>query len=521
MAETTFFYNTGGRDEQMQLLLESRALKKVLDITDCITEVTWETVRIGVPSKLCFTVLKTDGLNFQEGDHAVWKDGGEVLFRGVVFTKDKNHRGEIQVICYDSLRYLKAKQSYNFTGKNAGDIIAKISGDMGLKCGQLENTGYVIPSLIADETTCLDTIARALELTGEATGRSYCFYDKDGALTLTASTKMVSPYILGTESFAEGYTYRTSIDDGVYNYVKLVRPNELTGQGDAYVAAGNDAIAKWGKLQYYERVNDELNGAQIKEMARKILLRDNRLQRHLYLSCMGISQIRAGQVVKIRIPDMGELSTDDYLTVERARHIWNRKHRMELEFSIFREADLNYAITMSEFSEYIDVTKKEIKETTKKSSGGTKKTSDGDDGDTGSSSGKYRLPFHGTWRVSTPFGKTGKSWSCGWHTGVDYVGMSDKTVYAICSGKVEKVSRSGSYGNHVIIRHIDGYRSLYAHLASIRVSVGQSVTTNTKVGIEGQTGNAFGVHLHLELHKGAYRYPPSPKINPHVYILTH
>ena len=80
---------------------------------------------------------------------------------------------------------------------------------MGLKCGQLENTGYVIPSLIADETTCLDTIARALELTGEATGRSYCFYDKDGALTLTASTKMVSPYILGTESFAEGYTYRT------------------------------------------------------------------------------------------------------------------------------------------------------------------------------------------------------------------------------------------------------------------------------------------------------------------------
>ena len=47
MAETTFFYNTGGRDEQMQLLLESRALKKVLDITDCITKVTWETVRIG------------------------------------------------------------------------------------------------------------------------------------------------------------------------------------------------------------------------------------------------------------------------------------------------------------------------------------------------------------------------------------------------------------------------------------------------------------------------------------------
>ena len=83
------------------------------------------------------------------------------------------------------------------------------------------------------------------------------------------------------------------------------------------MAAGNDAIAKWGKLQYYERVNDELNGAQIKEMARKILLRDNRLQRHLYLSCMGNFSNSSGTSGKNSYSRYGELSTDDYLTVER------------------------------------------------------------------------------------------------------------------------------------------------------------------------------------------------------------
>lgn len=517
MAESIISYQNGPRMEQMKLLVESRVIRKVLDITDCITTVEWETVRIGAPAKFCFTVLKTDGVNFHEGDSVVWQDGNDILFRGVVFRKEKNHLGEISVTCYDCLRYLKAKQSYNFTGKTAGEMIAKIGGDMGLSCGSLENTGYGIPSLIADDQTCMDTIAKALELTGMATGRSYCFYADNGKLTLKAATKMVSPYILGSESFAEGYSYCTSIDDGVYNYIKLVRPNELTGLGDAYVAAGNDSISRWGKLQYYERVNHELNGAEIREMAKKLLLRDNRLQRHLLLQCMGISQIRAGQVVCIDIPDMGEIAAAGFLTVERARHVWNQGHRMELEFSIFREADLKYAITMSEFSEYIDVVKKEP--ASEKASGGTKKTKDGGSG--GGGSGKYRLPFHGTWRVSTPFGKTGKYWSCGWHTGVDYVGMSDKTVYAISSGKVTKIGRSGSYGNHVIIRHGDGYSSLYAHLAKISVSNGQSVTTNTKVGIEGQSGNAHGVHLHLELHKGSYRYPPSPRINPHVYILTH
>lgn len=87
-------------------------------------------------------------------------------------------------------------------------------------------------------------------------------------------------------------------------------------------------------------------------------------------------------------------------------------------------------------------------------------------------------------------------------------GMDDKNVCAIADGVVESVNAHGkSYGKHVCIKHADGMVSLYAHLSSVAVKVGQSIKIGQKVGVMGATGNASGAHLHLELHQGRYRYP--------------
>ena len=87
-------------------------------------------------------------------------------------------------------------------------------------------------------------------------------------------------------------------------------------------------------------------------------------------------------------------------------------------------------------------------------------------------------------------------------------GMDDKNVCAIADGVVESVNAHGkSYGKHVCIKHADGMVSLYAHLSSVAVKVGQSIKIGQKVGVMGATGNASGAHLHLGLHEGRYRYP--------------
>lgn len=99
-----------------------------------------------------------------------------------------------------------------------------------------------------------------------------------------------------------------------------------------------------------------------------------------------------------------------------------------------------------------------------------------------------------------------------WHHALDIVnGGADQTVCAVAAGIVEvadAVPNSNWYGNHVRIRHADGYWSSYSHMESTPlVSVGQSVAASTPLGKIGNTGNpSYGRHLHLEiLHGGTNR----------------
>lgn len=124
---------------------------------------------------------------------------------------------------------------------------------------------------------------------------------------------------------------------------------------------------------------------------------------------------------------------------------------------------------------------------------------------------RYQYPFRGRNRITCPYGKPGK-WSAGWHIGTDIVGDDDKTIYPIACGTVESINAHGrAYGNHVCVRHPDGNVSLYAHMSKVSVKVGQAVTLDTPLGIMGATGNANGAHLHLELHRGKYKYPQGYK----------
>lgn len=133
----------------------------------------------------------------------------------------------------------------------------------------------------------------------------------------------------------------------------------------------------------------------------------------------------------------------------------------------------------------------------------------------------YQKPFKGGYTITCVYGKKG-SWSCGYHSGLDMVATGDKTVYPVHSGKVVSVNKLGSsYGNHVLIDHGDGYLSLYAHLESVNVSEKQQVTTSTSLGKMGWTGNVKpagpdGAHLHLEIHKGSYKYPAT--IDPQEFL---
>lgn len=87
------------------------------------------------------------------------------------------------------------------------------------------------------------------------------------------------------------------------------------------------------------------------------------------------------------------------------------------------------------------------------------------------------------------------------HRGIDIARPSNYNILASDNGVVVAAGVSGTYGNRIVINHKNGYTTLYGHLSSIKVSVGQVVEKGSVIGIMGSTGNSTGTHLHFEVEK--------------------
>ena len=101
------------------------------------------------------------------------------------------------------------------------------------------------------------------------------------------------------------------------------------------------------------------------------------------------------------------------------------------------------------------------------------------------------------------------------HTGIDLVEPFGTPVYAADDGIVALVGNTSSgYGNYVVIAHAGGLDTLYGHLSTSLVKVGQGVTQGTVVGLEGSTGNSTGAHVHFELRINQKPVNPAPYLPP-------
>lgn len=91
----------------------------------------------------------------------------------------------------------------------------------------------------------------------------------------------------------------------------------------------------------------------------------------------------------------------------------------------------------------------------------------------------------------------------GWrHTGIDIACSMGANVYAAEEGVVEKAwFNRGGYGNHIILKHSDGAKTLYGHLKAggILVSPGEYVKKGQVIGLMGSTGRSTGPHIHFEV----------------------
>ena len=95
------------------------------------------------------------------------------------------------------------------------------------------------------------------------------------------------------------------------------------------------------------------------------------------------------------------------------------------------------------------------------------------------------------------------------HAGMDFSAKTGTPIYATGDGKVFKVSKSKrGYGNHVVIDHGFGYKTLYAHMSKTAVKRNQKVSRGDIIGFVGNTGKSVAPHLHYEVHKDGKKINP-------------
>lgn len=125
-------------------------------------------------------------------------------------------------------------------------------------------------------------------------------------------------------------------------------------------------------------------------------------------------------------------------------------------------------------------------------------------------------PGRGNWAWPAPADSShllsGNNFSS-WHPGVDMMELEHWPIVAADTGVVAYVGWSPvGYGNLVVIDHLNGWTTRYAHLeAQLMVRCGDQVVGGQQIGWADSTGNSTGPHLHFEM-----RYNGSP-VDPHTY----
>lgn len=125
--------------------------------------------------------------------------------------------------------------------------------------------------------------------------------------------------------------------------------------------------------------------------------------------------------------------------------------------------------------------------------------------------GVWAWPTAKPYSITSPYG-----WRWGkLHEGLDISGTGcGSPIYAANNGIVTVASYTSTNGNYIYIDHNNGYFTLYAHMTSLNVVQGQAVAMGDKIGTMGETGYAFGCHLHFAVSLGKPYSSGSRFINP-------
>lgn len=292
-------------------------------------DVKWEVSADGSAGKLTFDVYADGILKVQEGNEVRLKYNEQEVFFGFVFSKKSSKDNWISITAYDQLRYLKNKYSYLYENNTVSSAIKELADTFQLRLGEIDDTEYLIESLVEDDETLLDIIMSGLDETITKSKKKFILFDKFGKLTLTNMENMYTT-VLVDASTIQDFSYESSIDSDTYNRVILYYdPDDSYETRQYFKALDEENVKKWGMLLYYESVKAPSIG---QEKANAILALKNKKTRKLSIKGgIGNLNVRAGCLVVVNLK-LEDTVKQSYMMVKKATHTFtNDHHTMDLD----------------------------------------------------------------------------------------------------------------------------------------------------------------------------------------------
>ncbi|MGG4193173.1 hypothetical protein SAMN04488689_101142 [Paenibacillus sp. cl6col] len=291
---------------RLEVLVDNRN-GNAWDMSQLISSMTWSTSRVGKPASISISFSKgaifQDSFTINNGDIIRVQEDGVPVFYGYVFSIETDESNTVKLTAYDQMRYLMVNDWCMLKNVTATEIIRYIAKKFDIKLGELVDTKYKIPTFMEDNKKLLDMMFRALDFTLNSTKIIYVLYDDFGKLTLREAKSWMPDYGIGEESQMTSISYKASIDDGTYNYIKMYRDNPEKGVRETFISKDSNNMAKWGHLQLYKKIDDKMNQAQIQQLGDNLLKLHNHEKKTIKVNAVGDVRIRAGMNIPIFAPE--------------------------------------------------------------------------------------------------------------------------------------------------------------------------------------------------------------------------
>lgn len=308
-----------------------------LKLGEVVEDISWETTLLDQPGKLTFTYNEANDSLFGNGSNVVLAVGTTKIFDGYLFERTRQGNKKCSCTCYDRLRYLNNKDTYVFEGKTVNDIFSTICTEQEIPFSILAGSDFVPTPMANDNKSLYSMITQALDEQFLSSNKYLIIFDNGGQLVMQDVENMVTNVFIGDTSLLQDFKFTSSIDSQTYNYVKLVQENKEAQVRYKYIAMDSSTIYKWGRLQYFEKVDEDMNEAQIIERANQMLKLYNRETKTLTVSCLGDFQVRAGSGVGVGIDALQNegIAYMQYTFASKVTHKLSKYvHTMDLDLEV-------------------------------------------------------------------------------------------------------------------------------------------------------------------------------------------